>query len=707
MSAFSEDELKLQPPEPERESTRWSSPLFLFKREQVLLVLSTKERRPGSLGLERRRLAEHGSSAIELGARNRNQSDSIWIFWAPYVTDDGDSTHSEVSSSPLTTESPSVLNRREINIRPLDRRDSQAFQVRIDDLLAIRRYLPAIGYPRVRFTRKGGEIYPELAFQSGGLRDFLNALRKCVELEADATDPDLFYVRAVRFNAQPQIADGFEMHSSRKSIGHRKAIRRLSASPAALAMLVQEQPAHVQIGSAPMPNVQGSSQGSFHERNAIAPDASSSSATSAETREESIPGPSPEGEEELTFHLLERFSQITRLARAATSSLGSAYRRRQGSKQRNAVDDLISETVHDADEEDVAQQEPFSSIAVQFENGEIVPPLRTLDRDFQVYRPLRSAPRVSREAFQRGRRLDPLAMRRAIFAGGLEHDARAVAWPYLLGVFDWTISPEEEQEQRRLLENEYLVLKQQWESISEKQERRFSKYRDRRVQIEKDVIRTDRGIELFRDDNSTALRHLFNILLTHAFFNFDLGYCQGMSDLAAPIVYILGSEEEALAFWCFASLMDVLERNFRKDQSGMNEELSRLALVIRHIDPKLYNYLRDQQAEKFYFCFRWLLVRFKREFQFEQVLYLWDVMWAAPSTAGGGLFHLYIAAALLELHRDIILEYHLTSDELFSYTNRMAMRNDAELVIAKAELLFKEYGLPAELELQLDLKHAV
>jgi len=35
------------------------------------------------------------------------------------------------------------------------------------------------------------------------------------------------------------------------------------------------------------------------------------------------------------------------------------------------------------------------------------------------------------------------------------------------------------------------------------------------------------------------------------------------------------------------------------------------------------------------------------------------------------------------------------------------MRNDAELVIAKAETLFKEFGLPAEIELQLTQKRLI
>ncbi|BAU02911.1 hypothetical protein VIGAN_11250700, partial [Vigna angularis var. angularis] len=54
-------------------------------------------------------------------------------------------------------------------------------------------------------------------------------------------------------------------------------------------------------------------------------------------------------------------------------------------------------------------------------------------------------------------------------------------------------------------------------SISSAQAKRFTKFRERKGLIEKDVVRTDRSIL------SNILR---DILLTYSFYNFDLGYCQ-------------------------------------------------------------------------------------------------------------------------------------------------------------------------------------
>lgn len=51
---------------------------------------------------------------------------------------------------------------------------------------------------------------------------------------------------------------------------------------------------------------------------------------------------------------------------------------------------------------------------------------------------------------------------------------------------------------------------------------------------------------------------------------------------------------------------------------------------------------------------RWVLISFKREFPFEDVLRLWEVLWTDYYTAD---FVLFVALAVLESHRDVILRY--------------------------------------------------
>ncbi|GFZ12501.1 Ypt/Rab-GAP domain of gyp1p superfamily protein [Actinidia rufa] len=49
------------------------------------------------------------------------------------------------------------------------------------------------------------------------------------------------------------------------------------------------------------------------------------------------------------------------------------------------------------------------------------------------------------------------------------------------------------------------------------------------------------------------LSKLWDILAVYAWFDTDVGYCQGMSDLCSPMIILL--EDEADAFWCFEHLM--------------------------------------------------------------------------------------------------------------------------------------------------------
>jgi TBC1 domain family member 15 len=52
--------------------------------------------------------------------------------------------------------------------------------------------------------------------------------------------------------------------------------------------------------------------------------------------------------------------------------------------------------------------------------------------------------------------------------------------------------------------------------------------------------------------------------------------------------------------------------------------------------------------------FSWVLIAFKREFPFDDVLRLWEVLWTDYYSNS---FVLFIALAILESHRDMILRY--------------------------------------------------
>lgn len=108
---------------------------------------------------------------------------------------------------------------------------------------------------------------------------------------------------------------------------------------------------------------------------------------------------------------------------------------------------------------------------------------------------------------------------------------------------------------------------------------------------------------------------------------FPQGYCQGMSDLLAPIVSAMESDELD-SFWCFAALMDAMEGNFHRDQSGMHSQLLAVRRLVECLDPELHAHLAKVDALNYFFCFRWILIAFKREFSYGDVMRLWEAFWS-------------------------------------------------------------------------------
>ena len=141
------------------------------------------------------------------------------------------------------------------------------------------------------------------------------------------------------------------------------------------------------------------------------------------------------------------------------------------------------------------------------------------------------------------------------------------------------------------------------------------------------------------------------MLLTYNEYNTTLGYVQGMSDLLAPIYAVM--QDDAAAFWAFVGFMERTERNFLRDQSGMRAQLVTLDHLVQLMDPKLYLHLESADSTNFFFFFRMLLVWFKREFKWDDVLRLWEVLWTNYYSSQ---YHLFIAFAILERHRGVIMD---------------------------------------------------
>ncbi|KAL2476266.1 Ypt/Rab-GAP domain of gyp1p superfamily protein [Abeliophyllum distichum] len=197
--------------------------------------------------------------------------------------------------------------------------------------------------------------------------------------------------------------------------------------------------------------------------------------------------------------------------------------------------------------------------------------------------------------------------------GGIHPSIRGEVWEFLLGCYDPKSTFDEREQIRKQRRVQYAVLKDECrimfpligsgkfitapvitedgEPIHDPlvlQEANLGKQpTSSAVGNGLDVVRTDRTLVFYEKQEN--LSKLWDILSVYAWFDKDVGYCQGMSDLCSPMIILL--EDEADAFWCFERLMRRLRGNFRCTERsvGVETQLSNLASITQLVDIVMEN----------------------------------------------------------------------------------------------------------------------
>ncbi|CAI9736102.1 Hypothetical predicted protein [Octopus vulgaris] len=139
--------------------------------------------------------------------------------------------------------------------------------------------------------------------------------------------------------------------------------------------------------------------------------------------------------------------------------------------------------------------------------------------------------------------------------------------------------------------------------------------------IKRDVPRTDRNHELFREDDSKYLEWLRNMLTTYTYFHREVGYTQGMNDIAAS--FLSTFQNEPLAYWCFQSYMESVKEEFKED--GLVRKMDKVQQLLNEVDAEVRRHLTEYQLSMVC-CQRWLVVGFKREFDLEDSLKCFEII---------------------------------------------------------------------------------
>ncbi|XP_076811417.1 TBC1 domain family member 15-like [Clavelina lepadiformis] len=282
-----------------------------------------------------------------------------------------------------------------------------------------------------------------------------------------------------------------------------------------------------------------------------------------------------------------------------------------------------------------------------------------------------------------GRITEVEQIKKDIFRGGVDPSLRKEVWKYLLGYYKWEMTSCEISELRRNKEEDYYRMKLQWKSVTPDQETRFTPLRENKSLIDKDVTRTDRTRTFYEGKENVSLKLLNDVLVTYCMYNFDLGYVQGMSDLLSPILELMGNEVDA--FWCFVGYMDIVQHNFDVNQNGMKAQLRDLRTLIQFLDPTFFDNLIEKDSKNLYFCFRWLLLRFKREFSFENIQTLWEVIWTGLPCDN---FHLLICVALLDTEKPVLMDKDCGFTDILKHVNGLSGKIDLQLTLSKAEGIY-------------------
>lgn len=123
----------------------------------------------------------------------------------------------------------------------------------------------------------------------------------------------------------------------------------------------------------------------------------------------------------------------------------------------------------------------------------------------------------------------------------------------------------------------------------------------------------------------------------------------------------------------------------------MRSQLLALDHLVQLMDPQLYLHLQSADSTNFFFFFRMLLVWYKREFEWGDVLRLWETLWTDYFSSS---FHLFIALAILEKHRDVIMDHLKHFDEVLKYSEfiQYPIPRETAADIAFSQRAFQHHG---------------
>uniref|UniRef100_A0A182XKE0 Rab-GAP TBC domain-containing protein n=1 Tax=Anopheles quadriannulatus TaxID=34691 RepID=A0A182XKE0_ANOQN len=145
-------------------------------------------------------------------------------------------------------------------------------------------------------------------------------------------------------------------------------------------------------------------------------------------------------------------------------------------------------------------------------------------------------------------------------------------------------------------------------------------------QIDFDVNRQFRNHVFYRERYSVKQQSLFRVLAAYSMYNTEVGYCQGMSTVAAVLLMYFDEED---TFWA----LDVLMTNQRYAMHGLYiVGFPKLMRFLAHHDriltkclPKVKKHLDKHEVHSVLYSLKWFFVIFIERIPFSLCLRVWDI----------------------------------------------------------------------------------
>ncbi|XP_065659329.1 TBC1 domain family member 16-like isoform X5 [Hydra vulgaris] len=290
---------------------------------------------------------------------------------------------------------------------------------------------------------------------------------------------------------------------------------------------------------------------------------------------------------------------------------------------------------------------------------------------------------------------DAYNFRKHVFFGGVSQDVRVDAWKFLLYYYPMHSTSSEREILKIEKQKAYEAIHAKRLALSSEEFQVF--WRKVQFIVDKDVVRTDRLHPYYAGQDNPNLQIMRNLLLNYAIYNPVISYTQGMSDLVAPLLATLHNEVDT--FWCFVGLMEASMFVATPTDSSMEVSLNYLRELLRIMLPDFYLHFLGQDYEMdLLFAHRWLVLCFKREFLYQEVLKIWEACWSRYQT---DYFHIFVCVAIVKLYGFFCIERKLNSDEILQYFTEMAMKFDGTATLKEARFLLYKFRQMAKIPCSL------